>query len=67
MGGTDSIAFFYWLTGSAISSDTDKDYAYMTKPPANMLNSLDQCQPDNRKGVEAYPHIEGNWYLFRDG
>ena len=66
VGGTGSMEFFYWLTGSAISSDTDKGYAYMTKPPANVLNSLDQCQPFDNKSVEAYRHIEGNWYLIYD-
>lgn len=56
--------FYYWLTGSAITSDTDKGYAYLTKPPPNLLDSLDQCRPDERHVVTAYRHITGNWYLF---
>lgn len=54
-----------WGIGSALSSDTIKGYAYLAKPPGNVVNDLDQCQPeDTRFIVEAYRHIEGNWYLY---
>jgi hypothetical protein len=60
------VDFYYWLMGSAISSDTGKGYAYLTSPPGNLLTTLDRCRPDenNGFGVRAYRHIRGNWYLF---
>ena len=63
-GATDDIDFYYWLTGSAITSDREKGYSYLATPPAHLLKSLDQCQPDDRNPVEFYRHIQGNWYLF---
>jgi len=56
----------YWCEGSAISSDTDKGYAYLTVPPKQVLTTLDDCQPDEENGVKAYYHIEGCWYLYYD-
>lgn len=54
-----------WGIGSALDSDTLKGYAYLAKPPANVLNILDDCQPDDHRfSVEAYRHIQGDWYLF---
>ena len=63
-GGPQVIKFLYWGHGSAISSDTDKGFAHLAFPPAKVLNSLDQCQPDEHNGVLAYRHIEGHWYLY---
>jgi hypothetical protein len=63
-GIAGDIKFYYYLTGSAVTSDTDKGYAYMTMPPAHLLKSLDHCQPDGRKEIGGYRHIQGNWYLF---
>jgi hypothetical protein len=63
----DEVDFYYWGIGSAISSDTDKGYAYLTMPPFNLLPSLDGSHPDERNGdngVKTYRHIRGNWYLF---
>ncbi len=60
------IDYLYWATGSAISSDTDKGYAYLTTPPKQMLSSLDPCRPDEKNGVKAYRHIQGPWYLYYD-
>ena len=62
--GGGEVDFYYWLTGSAISSDTDKGYAYLVIPPAPLLTDLDHCQPDEKRGVTAYRHVQGNWYLF---
>ncbi len=62
--GDQDMELPYWGFGSAISSDTDKGYAYLMVPPKQVLNSLDQCQPDEKNGVEAYRHIEGHWYLY---
>lgn len=62
----NEVEFYYWFTGSAISDDTEKGYAYLTKPPAHLLKSLDQCQLDGDSGSESYRHIQGNWYLFYD-
>lgn len=61
---SEGVKFLYWGQGSAISSDTDKGFAYLTKPPKRTLASLDACGPDKKNGVLAYRHIEGNWYLF---
>ena len=61
------VDFISYAQGSAISSDTDKGYAYLTVPPKQTLSSLDQCQPDeDEKAIEAYRHIEGCWYLYYD-
>jgi hypothetical protein len=61
------VDFFYWMIGSAISSDTIKGYAYRMRPPINLLSSLDGYRPDPKNGddtVRVYRHIRGNWYLF---
>jgi hypothetical protein len=58
------VDFYYWTRGSAISSDTDKGYAYLTTPPPNLLGTLDHCQPGGENVVMTYRHIRGNWYLF---
>ena len=60
------VDFLYYATGSAISSDNDKGYAYLTAPPTKTLSSLDDCGPDGENRVEAYRHIEGCWYLYYD-
>ena len=63
--GDQNVNLRAWGVGNALSSDANKGYAYLVKPPTNLLNSLDDCQPeDTRFNVEAYRHIEGNWYLF---
>lgn len=65
MGDHQDVDLGVWGIGSALDSDTLKGYAYLAKPPANVLNILDDCQPDDRRsGFEAYRHIEGNWYLY---
>ena len=61
---TDSVEFYYWGHGSAISSDTDKGYVYEKKPPAPLLPSLDGCRPNGNNFMLTYRHIEGNWYLY---
>jgi hypothetical protein len=63
-GNPNDIEFYYFMTGSAISSDTDKGYAYLVTPPPHPLTNLDDCQPDEKNGITAYRHIQGNWYLF---
>jgi hypothetical protein len=60
----NDVEFDYWGKGSAISSDTDKGYAYLTKCPAHVLSSQDKCGPKGDEMVEAYRHIQGHWYLF---
>ncbi len=62
--GNDGVNFLFWLTGSAISDDTEKGFAYRTVPPANILPALDGIRPQSRNGFAAYRHIQGNWYLF---
>ena len=66
-GLMDEVDFFYWMIGSAVSRDTSKGYAYLTRPPGETLNSLDAYRPDLRNAddtVKVYRHIHGNWYLF---
>jgi hypothetical protein len=59
------VDFFYWMIGSAISSDTVKGYAYRMRPPINLLSSLDGYRPPDRDDtIRVYRHIRGNWYLF---
>lgn len=58
--------FQYWGHGSAISDDEDKGYANLVVPPKQVLKTLDDCQPDEKNGVQAYRHIEGRWYLCYD-
>jgi hypothetical protein len=61
------VDFYYWMIGSAISSDTIKGYAYRTRPPMEVLNSLDGFRPDPKNAdetIKVYRHIRGNWYLF---
>jgi hypothetical protein len=55
------------MIGSAISSDTIKGYAYRTRPPMEVLNSLDGFRPNPKDAddtIKVYRHIRGNWYLF---
>ena len=61
------VDFFYWMIGSAISSDTIKGYAYITRPPMEVLNSLDGFRPNPKDAddtIKMYRRIRGNWYLF---
>ncbi len=60
----ESVEFYYWGHGSAISSDTDKGYIYAKKPPTPILPSLEGCHPNGENLTFAYRHIEGNWYLY---
>ena len=60
------VTLCYWGFGSAISSDTDKGYAYLVVPPKQVLKTLDDCRPDYKNEVQAYRHIEGCWYLYYD-
>ena len=64
------IDFYCYLTGSAISDETDKSFAYLPKPPATLRASLDNCGPNNcgpdTVDGSVYRHIDGNWYLYYD-
>lgn len=65
MGDHQNVDLRAWGVGNALSSDAHKGYVYLVKPPTNLLNSLDDCQPEDvRFSVETYRHIQGNWYLF---
>jgi hypothetical protein len=64
---TYEVDFFYWTVGSAISSDTTKGYTYRTRPPMEVLNTLDGFHPDPKNAddaVKVHRHVRGNWYLF---
>ncbi len=56
----DEIQFFNWTTGSAVSSDRTKGFAYLEHAPAQIRESLDGCDRE----AAVYRHIKGNWYLF---
>jgi len=60
------VDFFYWMIGSAISSDITKGYAYIEGPAFNVVDSLDGYKPKPRADdvIKVYRHIRGNWYLF---
>ena len=61
------VDFFYWMIGSAVSSDTTKGYTYRARPPIETVSSLDGCRPDPKNSdevIKVYRHIRGNWYLF---
>jgi len=61
------VDFFYWMIGSAVSSDITKGYAYRASAPIETLGSLDGYQPDPKNSddpIKVYRHIRGNWYLF---
>jgi hypothetical protein len=57
------VDFYYWMIGSAVSSDTAKGCAYLVVAPLHALETLDRCR-GKLNGVKAYRHIRGNWYLF---
>ena len=59
----------YYANGSAISSDVDKGYVYLTQPPTPLMRTLDQYGTDGDGSgrdteVLAYRHIQGDWYLY---
>src|SRR4030095_10219009 len=61
------VDFFYWMIGSARLSDTIKGYAYRTRPPMEVLNSLDGFRPNPKDAddtIKMYRRIRGTWYLF---
>jgi hypothetical protein len=60
------VDFFYWMIGSAISSDKTKGYAYIEGPAFNVVESLDgyKPKPHGDNVIKVYRHIRGNWYLF---
>jgi hypothetical protein len=59
------VDFMYYAVGAAFSSDTNKGYVYLTKPPKRLAQSLDNCETnDGEDDEEAYQHITGKWYLF---
>lgn len=58
------VDFYYWGSGSAISSDLNKGYAYLTRSPAKTLQTLDGYTNNSVIPIEVYRHIDGNWYLF---
>ena len=61
------VDFFYWMIGSAISSDTRKGYAYRKRPPLETLSRLDGYRLDRKNADEplkVYRRIRGNRYLF---
>jgi len=60
----NEIDFYSWVTGSVLSDDTFKGYAYCAKPPVHRLRSLDNYQPGSENVEIAYRHIQGQWYLF---
>ena len=61
----NEVDFMYYSEGAAFSSDTNKGYAYLTKPPKHLVQNLDDfATGDGEDDEEAYQHITGKWYLF---
>lgn len=60
------INFYCWSEGAEFGTDTDKGFAYLAKPPAHTLSSLDGYDPGGESVVVAYRHITGHWYLYYD-
>lgn len=57
---TNGLHFFCWVSGSGFTSTRTKGVAYLRKPPAETVPSLDQPLYSSL----AYRHIRGHWYLF---
>jgi hypothetical protein len=56
--------FFYWIVGSAISSDREKGYAYRSSAPRHLLADRDWRDTSATPFAEVYRHIDGNWYIY---
>ena len=59
----DEIQFYNWITGSALSSDAMKGFAYLSHPPKKTQKTLNNYSGTG-KSCEIYRHIKGHWYLF---
>lgn len=60
----NGIDFYYWGVGCANASENGyKGYAYLTKPPKNLLSNLSKCE-GREDGARFYRHIQGHWYLY---
>jgi hypothetical protein len=58
-----------WFHASAQGlsvTGSGKGYAYLTKPPPLIVESLDNYWSKDGKSFTAFRHIEGNWYLYFD-
>jgi hypothetical protein len=56
-----------WFHASAQGlsvTGSGKGYAYLTKPPPLVVDSLDNYWSKDGKSFTAFRHIEGNWYLY---
>ena len=61
----DSVMFLRSTRGLSVSGSS-KGLAYLLKPPALVVNSLDDYRSQDRRSFTAFRHIEGNWYLYYD-
>lgn len=53
-----------WSQGSSLTEVNIKGYAYLSRPPDALLNSLDDFEPDKNLDGAVYRHLQGNWYLY---
>jgi hypothetical protein len=58
------VDFIYWGTGSAMTDDFTKGYAYLSAPPVRTAPSLDRIQLDGLGRQVVYRPIQGHWYLY---
>lgn len=56
----NGIHFFYWISGSSVSSTTIVGFAYLPQPPAETVPRLSQ---QTCLGPRYRP-IHGRWYLY---
>lgn len=64
--GERDTVFFYASTQGLSVSGSSKGFAYLTKPPALMVDQLDGYRSPDGRSFSAFRHIEGNWYLHFD-
>ena len=58
--------WFHASTYGLSVSGSSKGFAYLTKPPQLVVDSLDGYRSKDGRSFTAFRHIEGNWYLYYD-
>jgi hypothetical protein len=61
----DMVWFYASLSGVTVATSS-KGFAYSSKPPQYLANSLDGYRSPDGKAYTVFRHIEGNWYLYLD-
>jgi hypothetical protein len=61
----DMVWFYASMFGVSVASSS-KGFAYVSKPPESVVDSLDGYRSPNGQACTVFRHIEGNWYLYLD-